>query len=352
MAKTVVGLFDSIQTADTVIDELRDAGAGPDHLSVVRQDTSDLGLSGDAGSQGTTASGAAVGGGMKGLRGLLHGSRPHTAPGMGSIRASGHLAQHLTGNSGLLDALKAHGVPDDEAHFYSEGVRRGSTLVMARVHDDDADEVSDVMQRHGAVDIHSRRNHFQQSGWKQFDHTAKPLSHDEITREHETYRKSMTGSTPAAATTNKREGEVAIPVVEEQLAVGKREVERRGVRVYTHVTEKPVAETVRLREEHIRVERRPVDRAVTPGQVDALREGSIEMTERSEEAVVSKTARVKEEVVVSKEAVEREETVRDTVRSSDVRVEEVGGTGTTRNTGTTGTTGNAGTTGTNKPTSR
>ena len=132
------------------------------------------------------------------------------------------------------------------------------------------------------------------------------------------------GTGGAAQTTQLREGEARIPVVEEEVRVGKREVERGGVRVRTEVSEKPVEEQVNLREEHVRVERRPVDRPATQADVNrALKEGSIEVTERAEEAVVQKHARVVEEVVLGKEQTERTETVRDTVKRTDVDVEQV-----------------------------
>jgi stress response protein YsnF len=84
---------------------------------------------------------------------------------------------------------------------------------------------------------------------------------------------------------------------------------------------------VTLHEEKVRVERRPVDRPIAVGD-DAFRERTIEATERREEAVVSKEARVKEEVVVRREAGERTETVRDTVRRTEVEVkDETGRTG-------------------------
>jgi len=117
-------------------------------------------------------------------------------------------------------------------------------------------------------------------------------------------------------------GQAVVPVVEEELQVGKRSVEKGGVRVKTHVTETPVEEHVNLREEHVKVERRPANRAA--GSADlAFKEGTIEVTERAEEAVVSKQAKVIEEVVISKHAHDRTETVRDTVRRTDVDVEEV-----------------------------
>jgi len=128
----------------------------------------------------------------------------------------------------------------------------------------------------------------------------------------------------AGTTQEIRQGQqAAIPVVEEEIAIGKREVERGGVRVRTEVEERPVEEQINLREEHVKVERRPVDRPASEADIRrAQQSGTIEVREKSEEAVVQKNARVVEEVVVGKEATQRTETVRDTVRRTDVEVEE------------------------------
>jgi len=118
-----------------------------------------------------------------------------------------------------------------------------------------------------------------------------------------------------------RSATTAIPVVEEEVQVGKRAVER-DVRVHTTVTEKPVEEQVHLREERVSVERRPVDRPASTADQTAFKEGVIEMTETVEEPVINKQARVVEEVVVHKEVRDRVETVRDTVRRTNVEVEQ------------------------------
>jgi len=152
-----------------------------------------------------------------------------------------------------------------------------------------------------------------------------------------------TGFQSGARDISTEQGEVAIPIVEEEIRVGKREVESGGVRVETRVEETPVNEQVTLRDEHVTVERRPVDRAVDAGTVtDAFREGTFEVRERDEEAVVQKEARVVEEVVVNRNVEQRTETIQDTVRRTDVDVEQVPGQ--TRTTGytdasTTGSTG-------------
>jgi len=118
--------------------------------------------------------------------------------------------------------------------------------------------------------------------------------------------------------------DAAIPVVQEQLKVGKREVQRGGVRVYSRIVETPVQENLSLREEHVHVERRPVDQQIDPGAAAAFKEQSIELRETGEEAVVQKTARVVEEVVISKDVTERQESINDTVRHTEVEVEQLG----------------------------
>jgi uncharacterized protein (TIGR02271 family) len=120
-------------------------------------------------------------------------------------------------------------------------------------------------------------------------------------------------------------GDEVIPVVEEELHVGKREVNRGRVRIHSHVVERPVEEQVSLREERVHVERRPATGAMhagSTGNENLFQERTIEMEERGEEAVVSKEARVTEELVVRKDVDQRTQTVSDTVRKTEVEVED------------------------------
>lgn len=119
-------------------------------------------------------------------------------------------------------------------------------------------------------------------------------------------------------------GTAAIPVVQEQLKVGKREVQRGGVRVFSRVVETPVNESIGLREEHVNVERRPVNEPISTTDATAFKEQSIEMRETAEEAVVEKSARVVEEVMINKEVSQREQQIHDTVRHTEVEVEQLG----------------------------
>lgn len=118
--------------------------------------------------------------------------------------------------------------------------------------------------------------------------------------------------------------ELGLPVVEEELKVGKRVVQKGGVRVYSRMSERPVEEEVRLREERVRVDREPVNRPASEADIRAGRDQVIEVPEYAEEPVVAKEARVVEEVRIGKDATERTEKVNDTVRRGDVRVENLG----------------------------
>ncbi len=126
----------------------------------------------------------------------------------------------------------------------------------------------------------------------------------------------------AGVTREATEDEISIPIIEEQLVVGKRAVERGGVNIRTTMTEKPVQETINLREEKVTVERHKVDRPIDSA-TDAFQEGTFDVTTKTEVPVVSKETRVVEEVVIDKEMTERTETVRDTVKRTDVEVDEI-----------------------------
>ncbi|HVF86039.1 MAG TPA: YsnF/AvaK domain-containing protein [Pyrinomonadaceae bacterium] len=201
-----------------------------------------------------------------------------------NVLGKGTNAKSLTGN------LTSESVPDEETKRYIEAVSAGKTLIYVKADDAQAQRVVAIMERY--------------SGGQ-----SAP-----------TEKGAAKGR---AAETSQNEGEVALPVIEEQLQVGKREVERGGVRIYSRVTESPVEETVTLREETVHVERRPVNREVSQADMATLREGEFDVRTTGEEAVVAKQARVVEEVVVTKDVTERDQTVRDTVRRTDVDVEQI-----------------------------
>jgi uncharacterized protein (TIGR02271 family) len=210
---------------------------------------------------------------------------------------------------------------DTSTDVYSEAVRRGSVVLVVAVDtDDDRDRAMDVMNRYDPVDIDERASQWRSQGWSTFDASAPVLTDAEILQDRSRYAASPAA---AAASASRTEAEAKIPVVQEELKVGKREVQRGGVRVYQRVRETPVQENVQLREEHVKVERHPVDQPASQADLAAFKEGSVEMRETAEEPVIEKTARVVEEVVVAKEVTEETANISDTVRSTEVEVEQL-----------------------------
>ncbi len=361
MSKTVVGLFDDFQDAQNVVRDLTTAGFRRESISLAANQTA-TGYTGDGSDfgAGTAQTGhavgkdAGIGAGVGGVVGLLTGLGLLAIPGIGPVLAAGPIAAALGIGAaatstvvgagigavagGLIGGLTHLGVPKEHAEYYAEGVRRGGTLVTVDAPDNQAQQAVDIMNGNGAVDIDTRGAAYRSGGYTGYTETAAPYAMEDITRERDTYRTApVTASAGTAAnigtmnTGVNTQGETVIPIVEEELSVGKRQVQSGGARIHTYVSERPVEESVTLHEERVTVDRRPVDRAVTDADM-AFGEKSFEVTETSEEAVVGKSARVVEEVVVGKTATDRTETVRDTVRRTDVEVEEIADTN--RTTGT------------------
>ena len=207
----------------------------------------------------------------------------------------------IGGPNAAVDALDKSdlaslGMPDKDYDHLKEGIRDGGVVVAVAAPATQADAVEDIFEKHSVKKI------------------------DEAERTGQGY---VAGAAAAPLASEPINAETAIPVVEEELVVGKRAVNQGGVRVYRRVVEVPVEESVNLREEHVTVERHAVDRAVT--DPDAFRDRTIELTETAEEAVVGKNARVVEELLVGKKSLERTETIHDTVRKTEVEVEEIPG---------------------------
>lgn len=336
--KTVIGLFDSLPDARNVVNQLVNAGFERDHISLVASDASgeyQSATEGDIDSSNASGAGATTGAVVGGTLGVLLGLGALAIPGIGPVIAAGPLLAGLAGAGvgavagGLLGALVDAGVPEEEARYYTEGVRRGGTLVIAKVEDGASDEAAEIMNRNHAVNVKERSADWQSRGWSGYDENAGPYSADEMRAERAYYDEPGTihhtalSATDTTSRTQDDRDEVALEVVEEELKVGKREVQGGGVRVSTEVVAEPVVKEVSLREEHVHVERRPVDRAASDADFENFREGTLELTETREEAVVDKRARVVEEVIIRKDVEERTETVRDTVRHTEVDVETI-----------------------------
>jgi uncharacterized protein (TIGR02271 family) len=199
---------------------------------------------------------------------------------------------------------------------YAEAASRGSSIVVVDADDEtEAQRARSLMEQLGAYDVDARAQQWRSEGWTGFNPDAKD---DLVSNERKDF---------IAGERQGIEGRDKLEVVQEELQVGKREVDKGGVRIVQRMSQKPVREIVRLREEHAQVERHPVDRAASPEDLNAFREGTVEVREMAEVPVVGKTARVVEEVSVGKTVQEREETVEDTVRRKDVEIERIEGQG-------------------------
>ena len=195
---------------------------------------------------------------------------------------------------------------DDKTHAgtYSEAVRRGSTVVAVDANSDaEVATAQSLMRELGSVNIDDRAAQWKNQGWRGFDPDAQPVSEGKLASERE-----------------------SAPVIQEDLVVGKRNVDMGGLRVVKRVSETPVSEIINLRQERATIHRIPADRAASEADFENFKEGTFEVRETAEEAVVGKTARVVEEVSIGKEVTNRSEEVSDTVRRADVDVERVPGT--------------------------
>jgi uncharacterized protein (TIGR02271 family) len=235
-----------------------------------------------------------------------------------------------SGGSGGSDgrSLNSLYMSDDDRHAYGEGLRRGGFLLCAEVHGgEDHERIVSLLEESSSVDLEERQQSWQKEGWAPYSGQSSGQSTGQSTGQS---IGQPSGAQSATGGGFQGSGNVVqeehIPIVEEELRVGKREVTRGGARVRSYVREVPVEEQVTLREEHVSVERRPVQQqqgVQATGNAEALLQNrEIEMRETSEEAVVQKVAAVREEVVVRKTAEEHTEQVRDTVRHTEVEIDE------------------------------
>jgi uncharacterized protein (TIGR02271 family) len=232
---------------------------------------------------------------------------------------------------GFWEALKDLFLPDEDRAAYAEGLRRGGYVVTVQTDSALYDTAIDILDDEGTIDLDQRAQTWRQEGWTGTSGWSGLAPSPRASAADLPGPARATGAARAGAavpqsgaprTTQAAGGrEEVIPVTEESLKVGKREVSHGRVRVRSYVVETPVNERVNLREEHVRVERRPVDRPATAAD-NLFRERTIEAEEKAEEAVVAKEARVKEELVVKKDVGQRTETVSDKVRRTEVEVED------------------------------
>ena len=136
--------------------------------------------------------GAGIGAGVGGAAGLLAGLGLLAIPGLGPVVAAGWLAATAVGaaagaaTGGIVGALTEAGVSKDEAPLYAEGVRRGGTLVSARVSDADRARLDAILNQ-SAVNLRDRSAAWQKSGWTTFDPASKPYDAEEVRKERQLY---------------------------------------------------------------------------------------------------------------------------------------------------------------------
>jgi hypothetical protein len=219
MTVTISRLYDDYASASRAVGELEAAGIPHSDISIVASNADNWYATGSTGPGTTTtrpsaarttakldrdrdgvddrAEGAATGGGigaaLGGAAGVMAGLGLMAIPGVGPVVAAGWLVAMLAGAAagglagGLIGALTQAGVSPEDANVYAEGVRRGGTMVTARVPDSERARCEAILNR-SSVNIRDREAAYRRSGWSHFDTNASPYTNDQAQRERETYR--------------------------------------------------------------------------------------------------------------------------------------------------------------------
>ena len=215
--RTVTHLYNSYDDAVSVVRALEAHGIAHDRISLVANSQSSGATAGTTGTgTGTTgtrlgtgdpdsvapttdegagtATGASLGTVLGGGAGLLAGIGALAIPGVGPVVAAGWLVATLTGAGigagagGLLGSLTGAGVHENDAHVYSEGVRRGGTLVSVQADDAEAAQIESMMNGQGSMNTNSLRASYQAEGWDRHDTSAPAMTESEIAASRERYR--------------------------------------------------------------------------------------------------------------------------------------------------------------------
>jgi uncharacterized protein (TIGR02271 family) len=223
----------------------------------------------------------------------------------------------------------------EHATRYEGAVTRGQHVVTLTADSlPEVERAADIVERYGPTDIDEHSDGVGKMGTAgaMLAGSGSGMGSQSMSAQSSTLQSGSQGLSSSASLqrdtameTNRTGSTQSIPVVEEQLKVGKREVQRGGVRIFSRVVETPVNETVGLREEHVDVQRHRVDQPISPADASAFKEQTIEMRETAEEAVVEKSARIVEEVTVGKQVNERQEQIHDSVRHTEVDVQRLDG---------------------------
>jgi len=242
-----------------------------------------------------------------------------------SVAGTGAFGTNATpGDRSFWEELKDLFLPAEDRYAYAEGLRRGGVVVSVRTEETDYERALEILDRDGAVDLDKQEASWREEGWTGYPgedaaagSTATGMPSQ---RDLSAVSSSETVSSPRTATGASGTEEV-VPVYEEQLRIGKRDVSHGHVRIRSYVVETPVNEQVRLRSESVQVERKPVDRPVAAGD-KLFQDRIIEAEERAEEVVVGKETRVKEELTLRKTAADRTQDISDTVRHTEVEIQD------------------------------
>ena len=262
--QTVIGIFDTAAHAQQAAQQLKTAGFSLDDVDTISRDSKDGSNYYNSTGTATEAVGDAAG---------------RTGDSIGNFFSN------LFGD-------------EDDAKRYSHVARNSHSMVTVHCKSaDHAHKAAEILDQAGAINVDEKA---QQTGYQTNNMAAGG-------------ERQQTGA-----------NEVSAKVIEENLQVGKRVEQTGGARLRSRIVERPVEASVRLREEHVTVERTPVNRPATDADFNAFKEGEVEVTEKAERAVVGKEARVVEEVTLGKEVTEHDETIRDTVRKTEVDVEQLG----------------------------
>jgi len=198
MKKTATGLYDDYADARAAVIALEERGIPSDDVSIVSNNADDRYAKDTNAAEGAGA-GAGIGAAVGGVGGLLTGLGIMAIPGVGPVVAAGWLAATAAGAAagavaggaagGLIGAMTESGVPEEHAHVYAEGVRRGGTLVTARVDESLYPEAEAILRQSNWVDPVERRAAYGEQGWTRFDDTLDPYGPSEIEQERLRYRR-------------------------------------------------------------------------------------------------------------------------------------------------------------------
>jgi hypothetical protein len=202
MTVTITRLYDNYADAQRAVQRLESAGVPHSDISIVANNSEswfntnkrlDRDHDGVDDRSESAGKGAGIGAGIGGAAGLLAGLGLLAIPGLGPVVAAGWLAATAVGaaagaaTGGIVGALTEAGVSEVDAHTYAEGVRRGGTLVSARVADAEKSRLEAALNE-SAVNIQDRSAAWQKAGWKSFDSTSNPYGAEEVRKERALYR--------------------------------------------------------------------------------------------------------------------------------------------------------------------